>query len=440
MASLDIFEHRFGDEAHPGHLSDSGDNTLGDAGMRMLDAIQTVADVLADGANSGYRVGFAATSSAFTDHKEKRITISGLPLTRAAAGTPYRDIAAVLTGFAVHEIGHTKNVGIINAVKAEWPGKKLPAVLGNIIEDMVLEARVIERFAGLRDVFTPTFEWVAKETCPTTPLKWGGSTGHKVNIAGQIVRYRPYVTFTADAETQRQLRWWDEWGAAVTASMTPAEGVEHVRAALAHIHEPLEDEPEPEGGDTEGEDGETEDGDGEPGEGKGKNPGPEGEPGIPDEDDDDDDTEGDDGDGDDDGEGNGGSETDAPPIDDEGEGEGQGTEGEGDESGTEGEGEGEGGGDESHGNTTGADTMDRTEGDKGSNDGPGAGGTGQAVAEAGDEDPDAGLNEHELNKSFDDFAESDAYRDSFLQKAVDEERVTSRFDAGIHGKMRVIFR
>ena len=56
---------------------------------------------------------------------------------------------------------------------------------------------------------SPTLEWVAELTCPKDSLVWSGSTGHKVNLVGQIVRYRAFVTF-GDDEVTRPLLWWDE--------------------------------------------------------------------------------------------------------------------------------------------------------------------------------------------------------------------------------------
>ena len=81
-----------------------------------------------------------------------------------------------MTGFAVHEVGHTK-LDFYAAIVKRWPGKKLPITLGNIIEDVVLEMRTVERFPGFADhgegnVFRPTLEWVAKEPAP--PLRWSG--------------------------------------------------------------------------------------------------------------------------------------------------------------------------------------------------------------------------------------------------------------------------
>jgi hypothetical protein len=452
--ALDIFEHRFGDARMP-YLDDDKRPQIA---LDMLNAVQTVVDVIADEANHGYAVSFAPTPSAFTEHQKRQIVISGMPLFAATIGTPLRDVAAILTGFAVHEVGHTRRIGIIDAVRAEWPGKKLPKVLANVIEDVVLEERTIQRYAGFRDVFTPTLEWVAEQTCPKHTLVWEGSTGHKVNLVGQIVRYEPFVTFADDAVTKGELRWWKEWAARITADLTPKGGVEMVREALARLAaqreqgeteeqpeppkppkgegEPIgdsgqnlpdeEDEPDDDGGDTEGEgNGEAEgdgddtegDGDGSDGDESDEDGGTEG--GGDSDEDGDDETEGPDGGGNPGPKGGSEAERETEPVD-------------GDEAG-QGEGDGEG--------STGDPSKDRVELDKGAQDSDGAGGSGQGIAEAGDEDPDAGFDETELDKSFDDLSVTDsAYRDQVLQAAVEDERVTTRMDAGIHGQMKVVWR
>jgi len=430
VTQLDIFAHRFGDETHPGALRADGDNSLGDAGVRMLDAVQTVVDVLVDENGNGYRVGFADFDSAMTDHKQKRIIISGKPLTGAKRGTSYRDIAAILTGFAVHEVGHTKKVGILDAVKVEWPGKKLPFTIGNIIEDIVLEARTIEQYAGFADIFDDAFDWVADKTCPKYPISWGGSSHDKVNFAGQVARYRRYTSFAGDARSQEELLWWEDWTRAITSKMTPKQGVEHVKAALLRIAAPVEQGEEegenpmpPEGPVCDGPTGPANDDDEEPTDEKPpKGKGGESEPT------DEDGEDGEPGDGeaedeDEDGEDEGGTEG----GDDESE------DGEGGDETEPGEGKGDGG-DKSGDNV--ADTTDRRDGGKGSTDGPGKGGSGQTIAEASDP---ADFDESKVNDSFDDAAGKSVSENYVLQKAVNEERTTARLDGGIHGKMRVIF-
>jgi hypothetical protein len=398
----------------------------------LLDAIQTVVDVLTDNdGGKGWSVGFDPAVNAYTDRSEKRrIVVSVKPMLDAKPGEPLSKVAAIMTGFAVHEVGHTK-LNYFSAIVKRWPGATLPKVLGNIIEDVVLELRTVDRYPGFADhgngnVFRPTLEWVADLTCPKTPLKWSGSTGHRVNIVGQIIRYREFVTFSNDPVTDAAVEWVERWAKGITVDLTPSGCVDLIADMLAYLKAttepeaptpPVESPLPPQGG------GQT----------------------LPDEDDAD--TEGDDGDGDgedadgeadddgDDGEGNGEAEG-------EGEAEGSGSDdGDGDADGdTEGEGEGEGSTRSGDGND--ADTQNRVDAPKGANDGPGKGGSGQAVSEAGDEgDPDEGFDEADLDESFDKLAKPErTYDQNRIATAEADERVTTRLDAGAFGKMRVIFK
>ena len=438
--ALDIFAQKLGDLSKPPMQLHAQDEALGQTALTLLDCIQTVVDVMSDPKNgTGYKVSFAAGSSAYTSHKERVIVISAAPLLKAPKGTPLADIAAILTGFAVHEVGHTLR-NITQKVSAEWPGKQVPRTLGNIIEDVVLEAAVIERYAGFREVFRPTLVWVAKETCPTFDIPWGTTTGQRVNFIGQVLRYREFVTFASDAASQRELGWFTEWGKRISANTTATEAVELVREALARIHDhtndeqPEQDEPEPE------------DGDGDPGEGKGNGEGKDGkpkdtDPSIPED-------EPEDGES---GEGKGESEEsedDGSPGpgesgDESGEGEGEGSPGDSDE---DGEGEGNGGEDSpdgpEHDTDRTADTTDegRVDLDKGTNDTTGKGGTGQGVAEVGD--PDDGFDPYaDRPKSYDEASGKGdgSYQDNIVDAAIATERATVRLDAKEHGTLRVIF-
>ena len=426
--TLDVFDIKLGPDAKMPRLD--ADNT-GLVAVQLLDAIQTVVDVLTDNdGGKGWQVGFDPTVNAYTDRSAKRqIVVSVKPFLDARPGDPLTKVAAIMTGFAVHEIGHTK-LNFADAISKRWPGKRLPQTLGNIIEDVVLEMRTVERYPGFADngngnVFRPTLEWVAKLTCPTTPLEWKGSTGHRVNVIGQVIRYKEFVTFGDDATTQAAVEWVEKWAEGITPALGPSGCVTLIEQVLDYLKATtLEDEPkaEPEPPTTECEfpTGNTtqtivdEDDEPEPGEGKGK--GGEAEDG-----DDEGGTEGG-GDESEDGEGEGGGEGDDESEDSDGEGDGDGP-GKGD------------GNDADHGN--------RTEGAKGGNDGSGKGGSGQAISEAGDDtgDPDDGFDEADLDESFDDVAEVQRdYQQREIARAEADERVTTRMDAGAHGKMRVIFR
>ena len=85
--------------------------------------------------------------------------------------------------------------------------------------------------------------------------------------------------------------------------------------------------------------------------------------------------------------------------------------------------------------------MNRTEGAKGSTDGDGAGGSGQAVAEASD--PVDDYVAEDLPKTFDDMSKvkpESLSNQRHVAEAEATERVTTRVDAGAFGKMRVVFK
>ena len=422
--TLDVFDIKLGPDAKMPLLDP--DNT-GLVAVQLLDAIQTVVDVLTDNdGGKGWQVGFDPTVNAYTDRSAKRqIVVSVKPFLDAKPGESLSKVAAIMTGFTVHEIGHTK-LNFATAIAKRWPNKRLPQTLGNIIEDVVLELRTVERYPGFADhgngnIFRPTLEWVAELTCPKTPLEWKGSTGHRVNVVGQVIRYKEFVTFGNDAATQAAVNFVEKWGEGITSGLTPAGCVTLIEQMLDYLkatneeEAPPPDEPPLDPPDfPKGNTGQTivdEDDDTEGDDGKG---------------------EGDDGDGDDtegEGEGNGDGEP--------GDGEGEGEDADGEAEDGEGEGEGPGKGD---GND--ADTLNRTAAPKGANDSKGKGGSGQAVAEAGDEgDPDEGFDEADLDDTFDDVATPDkGYQQREVAAAEADERVTTRMDAGAHGKMRVIFR
>lgn len=444
---LDVFDIKLGPDAKMPRLD--ADNT-GLVAVQLLDAIQTVVDVLTDNdGGKGWQVGFVPDVNAYTDRSAaRRIVVSVKPMLDAKPGDRLDKVAAIMTGFAVHEVGHTK-LNFYDAIAKRWPGAQLPKVLGNVIEDVVLELRTVERYPGFADhgsgnVFRPTLEWVADLTCPKYPLAWAGSTGHKVNVVGQILRYREFVTFSDDAQTKAAVEWVEAWAQDITPALGPTGCVALIERLLAYMKASIEQEtPEPEPELPEGgfdnpnisqsipdEDGTEGDGDGEGGDGES----------------DDDDTEGDDGDGDDgdDGDGeDGDSDTEggSSTSDEDSEGNGS-TEGESDDE-AEGQGEGEGEGQGARGGDgNDANTMDRVDLGDATNDGPGAGGSGQGIGQASDEgDVDEGFDPADLDTGFDELAKPEStYQQQHVATAEADERVTTRLDAGAFGKMRVIFR
>jgi hypothetical protein len=446
--ALDIFTNVVGGNTATSWPTDPEEQAM--LAVRMLDAVQTIADVLMD-EGMRYRVGFADLDTAYSDHTLRQIVISAKPMTEG--GRPFDEIAAIMTGFAVHEIGHTKNreLAFSKAVHAEWPGKVTPHRLANILGDVRLEAAIVARFAGLRDVFVPTMVWVADKVSPKHEIAYGKTLHDRLNFVGQAVRYPDVTKFAADPETQSQLRWWQDWGAVDDGTDNDAM-LQRVRDGLARVrdgaeHEPVAPPPPdnggcqfPSGNPPQG----NPDGDEEPPTEGGDQPGPGG--GEPD--DDGDDTEGGDGDGDDSDEeptegGKSGGDEDG---DEDGPTEGGDSDGDPDD---DDDGEGNPGGEPTDdeptdgpgGQLAEGKTLDRIEGGD-APQGDGEGGSGQAVSNAPDADPDEGLDTDKLNKTQDDLTEgendwAETHEKRQLQRAVNEERSSSRLDGGAYGKMRV---
>jgi hypothetical protein len=373
--------------------------------IEVLDAVQTIADVLVD--DKEYRVRFAPDGTAHTDFEGRQIVVTAKPLTQG--GRPFADIVDIITGFAVHEIGHARaDDDLSRRVYEEWPGKVTPGRLANILQDVRLEQAIVDRFPGLAGVFDPAFEWVVGQdpAAYAKVMTWPDGIAERLNFVGCVVRYRPWTDFANDPITQDEVLWWEDWGA-VTGSATDDELFQLVRDGIARLREgatiapKLPPGPEPEG----------------PGPDDTTCPPPVDLPptnqgqGDPDQDfTDPDDTEG---------EGKGEDKPDGESDDPDGEGKGQSTDGEA--------------------RDTGADmdkgeTLDREDSDE--TMGKGGGGDGKAITKAQDgDDPDAGLEPDKVAKSVDEI--NGEGRDYTAQYRAESERGAERIKAGAFGSMKV---
>ena len=187
--------------------------------VEVLDSVQTIVDVLVE-RGQDYRVGFAPDSTAYTDFNSKRIAITAKPLTEG--GKPLADVLDILTGFAVHEVGHARmDDTLTRRITAEWPGKVSPGRLSNTMQDVRLESAMILRYPGLAGVFDPTMEWVANQG-PTgaaaDPVAYGTALDERLNFVAAIARYRPWITLATDAATVAEDAWWSAWLAGIDRS------------------------------------------------------------------------------------------------------------------------------------------------------------------------------------------------------------------------------
>lgn len=409
--ALEVF-----DVALRGHSTKEGfgSEAYNEAARATLDAVQSVVDALTDGKTGAYEACFTAEQGAFTALGARRISVSSKPL----MDLPLPEAATIITGFTIHEIGHTVLTPTMSVlVQAKYGTQRLPHRVQNVIEDVRLEAYMTERHRGLVGVFDPTMEYVYKASAfPAGDLTYGQfrTIAERLNFVSAATRYRAYCTFGVDTETVTELAWWREW-ANVNGATTDDELMVRIEDALQHLHAPYSDEPEPEPEDEPGDEpgGESEGPTGYPGGTK---------PGTDEGESNDDSTEGDD---------------ESEPGDDTGtEGEDKPGDG-GDEGGTEGGTDGDPKGD------TKGDT--KTDKDSGDSDTPATdpyrvGGGGQGTTPAADMDSD--FDEDKAPKNFDDIASGDddymnKYRDQQTQNAVETERSSVKVNAGDFGTLKV---
>jgi hypothetical protein len=474
VAPLTIFTKSLGDRKMTGDKD--GDAILA---KDVLDAVQTVVNVLSDGSGGRYVARFCADPGAATDLRSKQIIISSDPIRDQALTAA--EAATVLTGLVCHEVGHTiLTPALAAAIEDRWGEAKFPRRVGNIFDDRRLEAWLEDRYFGLRGVFDPTLDYMWQRTgegkAPAV-IDWadfvGQPVGGRLNFVTAATRYRRYNTFAPDAATQDELRFWETLFDSVNATTTADQMIGVIDAAMARLRvnapkeqptpppppgpvcqppvehptqppQPTDDTddepPTTEGGKQPGpKDPEGEPKDGEDGEPNGPGDDTEGEDGEPT--DGDGDPEGSDGDGED-GDEDGGTEgdgdSDGDDADDTTDGGEDGDDGEGNPGGDEGpitDGDEDTEADPDTDNT--GDAEHRPESAK-----DGKGGHGNQTSVVNDDeptDPDDGFDEADVNEDVDDL-NGNTYKDRALQDLIEVERTTVRVTAGEFGKMAVRFR
>jgi len=466
-SALSIFEDRLG-EIEAGGLdllraTGSSNPGLADLATQhitsIVDAAQTVVDVLTDEDGRGYRISFAPSTDtgldnpAFTVMAERKIVVSP----KVFEGQhPLPIIATVLTGLVSHEIGHTRTTPRLRRLReAKWPGKSLPVLVSTIFEDRRLELQMIRDFPGLAESFDVTLWWAA-QSGPFASKVWAfdpaDPLGDRVNFVIAASRYRPYIGGIAtDQDSVDEAAWWLALYESVNATTTDAQMMDTTVDALHRLldnrPEPPKEEPPVEeppgpvcGPNGPGPEGPNPGPGGPKGEGEGKggngvadddDTDPDGDPEGDDGDDgdpDDDDTEG----GDDDGPGPDGG-TDGPT----GQGKGKSGDGKADEGGTL---------DESKRHTD--DDLEHVGEDLGKSDGSSTG-TGQGSHEGRDDaEFDKSVDSHfspeergKVVNAIDDALTGTDRSGRNIENKIAEERTTQRVNEGEYGtlKVRLVF-
>jgi hypothetical protein len=207
--------------------------------------------------------------------------------------------AAVMAGFALHEVGHirygqTADDALLALV---GPGKVTNAMrrLLNIAQDVHDESAAKRAFPGLAPAVDVAMWWLMRDV-PVKACVLNGDTPERLNEASAAVRY-PWTRTFDTPETQEWQEWWARWAERChdatdshTIAALTVEGMLKIRDRSGLDEQPVEqpvDEPQPTdeteppdgpGGDTDGPDeGEDEDGEDEDGNKQGRQTTDEGE-------------------------------------------------------------------------------------------------------------------------------------------------------------------
>jgi hypothetical protein len=155
-APLSIFEDRLGSETVEGvsllsALQRTGTRDIAAQVITgIVDAAQTVVDVLVDEDGRGYRIGFAngkdpgqPDAPAYTVMKDRKITVGAQVFNTPDLSLPL--VATVLTGLVAHEVGHTRTTPNLRKLR-EATG---PVAAGHCLHDLRGLAARTSSLAGL---------------------------------------------------------------------------------------------------------------------------------------------------------------------------------------------------------------------------------------------------------------------------------------------------
>jgi len=241
---------------------------------RVLEALNTVLESTVS--ERGYRLRFIDGGTAYTTFADKVIAVTAKPVEHLA-GRP-GEAFAVLAAMVCHEVGHVwYTQDLMPALEARWPAsdpdRNVAFRVSNVLEDVRLERRFVERLPGWKGVFHVALSYLSHETGNRAPGEpTNASEALNVWLAAQ--RYRRYCQWPSPlgTRTAEAFALADECDAAITDD--PAGHVALVERVLGWLYtfpkaprqpdpdgpggstpQPTDGQPDPDGGD-EGEGGE----------------------------------------------------------------------------------------------------------------------------------------------------------------------------------------
>lgn len=173
VAPLSVFTNTFGVDTTPAAKRSGDERTLILVGI--LDAAQTVADVLVDNDGNRAKVIFDDKSVAYTLFTpDGRRTIAINPGPVLDPNLSPAQSATVMTAFIVHEIGHTHKSGesLRLAFEARFGQSPVHKKVNGIFDDRRVDVFMQSRYPGLDGVIEPGLEWVASRSPEPRVLVW----------------------------------------------------------------------------------------------------------------------------------------------------------------------------------------------------------------------------------------------------------------------------
>lgn len=206
-----------------------------------LQAIRSVVRVVDDNVPP-MTVSWATDAESYTDFKRGRIVVNPKPVTDGKLEDGHA--IDVTTGFALHEAGHSQysREPYDNLTKpTELAPMQVAGILLNIVEDVRIEAAIVDDYPGFAGYFQRALDWVWGETKKGAPKTYGPDLKSKVNACITICRWpKQAAEVLKDASFAAEIPWWTNWRDDYLEGRVGAR--ETIERGLDHLREPTEQE------------------------------------------------------------------------------------------------------------------------------------------------------------------------------------------------------
>jgi hypothetical protein len=202
-----------------------------------LSAIRTVIRVI-DDSDPPMSVKWAEQGMSYTDFKNNEIRINPGPVKDSKLKDG--DAIDIATAFAMHEASHaTYTAPIWEQMVKPDPIEPLAvsSLMGNILEDIRIEANTSAKFPGFADYFEKGLDYLWSSGTNKPPKAYGPGLQDKVNFVIGSVKWPKEAEKLWRKDEAVELDWWQDWSARYQADKTlplrsfTQEAINHLRIA-----------------------------------------------------------------------------------------------------------------------------------------------------------------------------------------------------------------